>query len=169
MRRSLAILATLVLLWTGVSLVNDGLAPAHLSVFAGGLFVLFPALAMTLPEGLAATVLAGAVCDANAPVPFGTHVVLFSAAHAVLFASRDRVPHDLAAGRLWIALAANAVLFAALTAVFSRLRGLPANPWGALAADLACSEALVALAAGWFFALQGKALALVPSEPDLML
>ena len=169
MRRSLAVLATLVLLWAGVSLVNDGLAPAHLSVFAGGLFVLFPALAMTLPEGLAATVLAGAVCDANTPVPFGTHVVLFAAAHALLFFARDRLPHDLAAGRLWIALAANAVLFAALAVVCSPSRGGSAGPWGTLAADLACSEIIVALAAGWFFALQGKALALVPREPDLML
>jgi hypothetical protein len=165
MRRPLAVFATLLVLWALAAFATDALARWHLAVFAGGLFVLYPALSMPFSEGIVATLLAGAVCDAAAPVPFGTHVVLFAVAHTLLSASRDRLPHDHAAGRLWIALGANAVLFAALTVPRAPVGGA----WGTLVLNFLLSEAFVALAAGWFGAFQDRVLALVPRAPDLTL
>jgi len=81
MRRCLATFATLVLLWVVVAELNHGLSRFHVFLFAGGLFVAYAALALPWAAGLAAVLAAGMVCDANAAVPFGTHTILFAAAH----------------------------------------------------------------------------------------
>jgi rod shape-determining protein MreD len=166
MRRILALFLTALLLWAAVALANNALAPLHVTLFAAGLYMTYAALFVPLGDGLAASLLAGAVCDANAPVPFGTHALLFATAHVLIFAYRDRLPGDQPAGRAGVALLANAVLFIALSA----LQPAAAQPraWPRLAADLGCSEALVGLAAAWFFALQEKTLSFVPRDPERM-
>jgi rod shape-determining protein MreD len=166
MRRVLVLFLTLLLLWMAVAQVNDLLAPAHVSVFAGGLFVAYAALFLPLGEGLPASLLAGAVCDAHAPVRFGTFVLLFAIVHVLLFAWRDRLPHDQPAGRLGLVLLANLALFLALSGLASGPLPAHAGRWPRLAADLAVSELFVALVFAWFFALQERALALLPPDPE---
>jgi len=167
MRRALVLFLTLLLLWAGMAQVNDALAPEHISLFAGGLFVAYGALFLPLAEGLAASLLAGGVCDAHAPVRFGTQVLLFATAHVLLFAFRERLPHDQAAGRIGIVLLANLAIFLAL-AFLQAGRGARASLWPRLGVDLVCSQIFVALIVPWFFALQDRALALIPPDPERM-
>lgn len=169
MRRFLVILPTLLLLWALVSQLNHVLSPFHVYVFAGGLFVTYTALNFPLRAGMAASFVAGLVADANAPVPFGTHAVLFAAAGALLHDLRDRLPRDDTMGRVVIALMANFGLFLAMTFIEGAASPAPAGLWPRLLADLVCSQAALALAAPWFFALQGRALVLAGAEPEPLL
>ncbi|MBM3852984.1 MAG: hypothetical protein FJ399_07485, partial [Verrucomicrobia bacterium] len=94
MHRPLALFAPLVLLWALLAELNHALSGLHCHVFGGALFVAYAALHQPLRSGLAASLLGGLVCDANTPIPFGTHFVLFAAAHLFLHRVRDRVPRQ---------------------------------------------------------------------------
>ena len=160
MRRTLTLFATLIILWTVVTQLNHEISPLHVYLFTGGLFVAFAALTQPFRSGLLATALAGLVCDANTPVAFGTHVVLFGATHLILFRLRDRVPRDDTLSRVVVAVLANLGLFV----VFSLLQilrhpAITAN-WPRLLFDLVCSQVFLALIAPWFFALQERTLVL---------
>jgi rod shape-determining protein MreD len=160
MRRALVVFLTLVLLWAIVALLNDALAGLHLYVFVGGLYVTYAALVLPERPGLVAVFLAGLLCDANAPVYFGTHALLFAAAHAVLCNLRDRLPHEETAGRVAIALLVNFGLLLVLS--LSKIGGLPdpAASWIRIFADLFASQVFLTLIAPWFFALQERSLLL---------
>jgi rod shape-determining protein MreD len=160
MRRAAVLFLTLALLWTVVAQANGALAPAHVYLFVGGLYVTFAALVLPGGPGLAAVFLAGLMCDANAPVRFGTHALLFAAAHAVLVRLRDRLPHEHTAGRVVVALLANLGLFVALSLLRIGRLPDPAAAWARLGADLVASQLFLALVAPWLFALQTRALAL---------
>lgn len=167
MRPTAVLFATLALLWALVAQLNHVLAPSHIYVWVGGLFVTFSALVPRLRYGLIATLLAGLVCDATAPIAFGTHALLFAAAHAVLFNLRDRVPREETIARTVIALLANLALF--LVFSFLQIGDLPepAAAWPRLIFDLVCSQVLIAVIAPWFFALQERALALAAAAAPL--
>lgn len=164
MRGTVALFLTLYLLRALVAELNSALAGLHVWIFAGGLFVAYSALMLPFRQGFAASVLGGLLCDAAAPVAFGTHAALFAAAHAAVFNVRERLQRGEALVRVSVALIANLALFLALA--FSRLR--LAHSFGAelprTISDLAWSEALVALAAPWFFALQLRSLELARAD-----
>jgi rod shape-determining protein MreD len=158
MRGAAVLFLTLYLLRALVSEANSALSGFHLWLFAGGLFVAYPALMAPFRQGLAASVLGGLLCDAMEPVPFGTHAALFATAHAVVYNVRERLQRDDTLVRVMVALIANLALFLVLS--FARMRHVPAGGtvWPRLLCDLVYSEAVVALGAPWFFALQGRAL-----------
>jgi cell shape-determining protein MreD len=168
MSRLLALFLTVLVLAAAVARINDALTGVHLHFFVGGLFIAYGAFVLPRPAGLLAAILAGAICDARAPVPFGTHVLLFAAGAALLQALRERVPHDHLPGRVGIALAANLALFLALSLLQSLRAPAAARLGPRLVADLICSEIFLALIAPWFFAFQEKALALVPAPREGM-
>jgi len=168
MTRLFILFLTIVVLWAGVGQLNYALSGAHLHFFAGGLFVAYAALALPRSEGLTIAILGGAVCDAHAPVAFGTHVLLFAAAATLIHALRERLPHDHVLGRVSVALTANAALFVALSLLEAHGAARGVRLWPRLVPDLVFSEILVALVAPWFFSLQEKALALAPAEPQGM-
>jgi hypothetical protein len=157
-RSASALFLTLLVLWLLLAQVNHSLAPWHVYLFAGGLFVTLAALELPLRPGFAAILAAGMVCDANAPVPFGTHTLMFAVTYAVLFRLRDRLPHEELVGRVAIVLIANFALFFGLTLL--RLRPVPAGAWPRLVSDLLLSQVFVGLIAPWYFSLQQRALAL---------
>ena len=165
MRRGFAFFLTLLLLQALVAAANHSLAQAGACLFAGGLFVGTAAFLLPFGPGFAAVFAAGLACDANADVPFGTHALLFSAAHSVLFHLRDRLPHDETVGRVLIGLVCNLALFIVLTVLRIHLSPAPAVEWSRAACDLVLSQIVIALAAPWFFALQKSALALASAEP----
>ena len=156
MRSASALFLSLLLLWVLLAQLNHALAPWHVYLFAGGLYVTQAALEMPLGPGFAAVVGAGLVCDANSPVPFGTHTLMFAAAYAILFRLRDRLPHDEVAGEIAIVLIANFVLFFGLTSVELPHVARAAAP--RLVADLLFSQLFVILITPWFFALQQRTL-----------
>lgn len=160
MRRTLTLFACLLVLWMVVTQLNHALSEIHLYLFVGALFVSFAALTQPFTSGLWATALAGLVFDANTPVAFGTHLILFATTHVVLFRLRDRVPRDDTISRVIVAILANLALFIVFT-VFEFIRApMAASNWPRLAMDLVCSQVFLALIAPWFFALQEQALAL---------
>ncbi|MDB6169508.1 MAG: hypothetical protein JWM88_2372 [Verrucomicrobia bacterium] len=166
MRRTLVTFLTLLLLWVIVAQVNHAASAAHLYFFVGGLFVTYAALVLPLRGGLAAVLLAGALCDADSPVPFGTHVLLFALAHAVVFNIRDRVPRDETVARVIVALLVNLALFLALSFALVGRSPAPASAWPRLLADLVGSQLLLALVAPWFLALQARTLVLAGVDRD---
>jgi rod shape-determining protein MreD len=165
MRGAVALFLTLYLLRALVAEANNALSGAHVWLFAGGLYVTYSALMLPFRQGLAASILGGLLCDSLAPVAFGTHASLFATAHVVVYGVRERLQRDETAVRLAVALIVNLAFFLALS--FARLRLVPAGAaaWPRMAADLAWSEAALALIAPWFFALQVRALELARASP----
>ncbi len=165
MRGAVALFLTLYLLRALVAEANSALSGAHIWLFAGGLYVTYSALMLPLRQGLAATVLGGLLCDSLAPVAFGTHAALFATAHVVVFSMRERLQRDETMVRLAVALLVNLAFFLALS--FGRLRLVPAggSAWPRMLSDLAWSQAVLALVAPWFFALQSRALELARAHP----
>jgi rod shape-determining protein MreD len=166
MRRTVVTFLTLLLLWVILAQVNHLLGPLHVYLFAGGLFVAYAALVLPWRDGLAAVLLAGLLCDAGSPVRLGTHLLLFAAAHAVVFNIRDRVPRDETVARVIVALLVNLGLFLALSFVLVGRGPAPAEVWPRLILDLVCSQVFLALLAPWFFALQARTLVLTRVERD---
>lgn len=163
LRRALILFLTLFLLWFVVSEVNHALASWRVYVFLGGLFVAYSALTQPLRAGLAASLLAGLMCDANAPVEImGTHLLLFAAAHLTVLKVRDRVPRNDTMSQVITALLINLALFLA----FSVTQIGRSAAWQRLLADLLFSQALLVLLAPWFFALQSRALVLGRVDRD---
>ncbi len=160
MRRCLTLFICQVILWAIVTQLNHTLSGMRVHLFIGALFVTYAALTQPLASGLLATLLSGLVFDANTPVGFGTHMVLFAFTHVVVFGLRDRVPRNETLSRVVIAVLANLALF--LVFAMTQMVNLPSTAavWPRLLIELACSQVLVALIAPWFFALQTRALAI---------
>ena len=166
MRRTLVIAASLVLLWTIVALVNDALSGLRLYVFGGALYVAFAALTQPRRPGLIAVMMAGMICDAHSPVIFGTHMLLFAAAHFILFHIRDRVPREDNVLAIVVVLLTNLGLFLVFSFTQIHDSPMPSAVWPRLIADLVCSQFFLALITPWFFALQAGALALARVPRD---
>lgn len=166
MRHTAAIFLSLVLLWALVAEVNHALSGLRVYLFVGGLFMTYAALMLPWRAGLAATLMGGLLCDANAPVAFGTHLILFSAAFAIILHLRDRLPREDTIARVIVALLTNLALF--LLFSFTQIGGSPAaaEAWSRLFGDLVCSQLTLALIAPWFFALQRHALLLAGAERE---
>ena len=65
-----ALFLTLLFLQGLAAAANQALAPLHVYLFAGGLFVGTAAFLLPFGRGFAAVFAAGLACDANAGVPF---------------------------------------------------------------------------------------------------
>jgi hypothetical protein len=87
-------------------------------------------------------------------------MLLFAAAHFILFQLRERVPRDDNISLIAIVLVTNLALFLAFSFTQIHDSPAPAAIWPRLIADLVCSQLFLALVAPWFFALQAGALAL---------
>lgn len=166
MRRVLALFAAQLALWTLVSTLNHALTGWRVYLFPGALYVAFAALLQPRRPGLVVALLGGLVCDAATPVAFGTHTLLFAAAHLILFHLRDRLPKEDNLGLVIVVLFANLALFLVFSLGQIRSSPAPAAVWPRLIADLACTQVFLALVTPWFFALQAQALAFarVPRE-----
>jgi rod shape-determining protein MreD len=165
MRVSFVIFLTLLLLRTLVAEANNALSGLHVWIFSGGLFVAYSALMLPFTQGFAATILGGLLCDAVAPVPYGTHAALFATAHAVVYNMRERLQRDETAVRVVLVLLVNSALFLAISII--RIRHVPgiATAWPRIFWDFGWSELAVALIAPWFFAFQVRSLELARAIP----
>jgi rod shape-determining protein MreD len=161
MRRTLLLFVSMFLLWSVVAELNHALSAWRVYIFTGALFVAWAALTQPLEVGLTASLLGALLCDANAPVLFGTHLVLFAAAHLLIHHIRERVPRDDRIACVLIVLFANLGLFLLFSFTQVHRSPSPATLWPRLFVDLACSQIVLALVAPWFFALQERLLGLV--------
>lgn len=164
MRRPLTVFATLFLLWILIGQVNHLLSAWRVSLFLGGLYIVFAALKLRRSEGLGTVFAAGLLVDAQAPVPFGLHALLFATAYTVVFRFRTRIPRDDSLLSIVVALLANLGIFLGLS--FFALRNLPTgtNAWPRLLTDLALSQVVLAFVAPWYLALQTRALEIVGAD-----
>jgi rod shape-determining protein MreD len=110
--------------------------------------------------GLVVTMFGGMLCDAVTPVWFGTHTLLFVAAHAVLSRLRERIPRDDAVASILVALLTNLALFLLFSFTQIHRSPAPAAAWTRLVMDLVCSQIFIVLITPWFLALQTRALVL---------
>jgi len=165
MPRLLPTLLPLVLLTVLVSQLNHALAPWHVSLFVGGLLVVFAALRLDFDTGFSAVFLAGLFCDAAAPVRFGTQAFLFATAFTLIYSVRGRLPRGEMLVSLVFALLTNLGIFIALSLLLLAGTPLPFGIWPRLLVNLLCSQAFLALIAPWFFALQARAVELAGLEP----
>lgn len=166
MRGAAALFLSLYLLRALVAEANTALSSLHIWLFTGGLYVTYAALARPFREGMTAAVLGGCVCDCMTPVPFGTHAVLFAVAHTAVFNLRERLQRDEIPVRVGVALILNLAFYAVFTVACLRQVPAGATAWPRALADLLWSEAAVALAGPWFFALQARSLQLARALPD---
>jgi cell shape-determining protein MreD len=166
MRRALTLFLTLVVLWSVLAQLNHALAGWRVYVFGGGLFMAYAALTQPFRAGLITTVLAGLTCDANAPVIFGTHTLLFAAAHVALFHVRERVPRDDNLAAITVVLLTNLALFLVFSFLQIHKSPAPAAVWPRLIVDLLCSQILLVAITPWFFALQARALVLARADRE---
>ena len=175
MRRTLILFFTQLLLWALIAQVNHALSGYRVYLFTGALYLTFAALMQPLRAGLIATILMGFVCDAQAPINpelpsllyslAHTHTLLFVAAHLFIFHWRDRVPREDPVACVVVALIANLALFLAFSFLQILFSPAAASAWSRLIVDLLCSQLFLAVIAGWFFALQARALVLARVEP----
>ncbi len=165
LRWLLVFLANLLLLWLA-GLANHYLAPHAVSLYLGGLLVVYGALRLDLAHGYAATVLTGLACDAMSPAPFGTHVVLLGFVHAALLYGRRRFPRDEPIFATVVALFANLFLFLALSFLLISAHPRPAEGWLRLFVDLLASQLVLGLVTPWFMALQARLMQLARLNPE---
>jgi rod shape-determining protein MreD len=159
-RRILALFFSALLLWSLIAITNHYLAPWHVYLFVGGLFVTFAALQMPLRAGLYASLLAGLLCDAGAGTRFGLHAVLFGLVHGFVFNFRGRLDRGSTVVQVVVALLANVALFLGLSFTQTGALPVPGAAWLRLLWDLLWSQLAIALLAPWFFAVQRRALVL---------
>ncbi|MBP7143497.1 MAG: rod shape-determining protein MreD [Opitutaceae bacterium] len=164
MRRSLTLFATLFLLWAISAQINHYLSGLHVSLFLGGLCVVFAALRLNRNEGLLTSFATGLLFDATSPLWFGCHALLFATAHIVVFRFRSRVPRDETLIPIVIGLLANLGIHLGVS--FVALHDLPpgVNPWPRLLADLLFSQIALVLVAPWFLRLQERSLEIVGAD-----
>lgn len=158
MRHFFALSLTLVLLWGIVAEVNHAIAGFRIYLFTGALYVVFAALTQPLRAGLLVSCVGGLICDANAPVSFGVHLLLFSLAHIILHHVRDRLAHDDSTSLIVVSLIANLALFLLFSFTQISASPRPAAVWPRLIVDLLCSQVFVTIVTPWFFALQRRSL-----------
>jgi rod shape-determining protein MreD len=185
MRRTLILFFTQAVLWLVVGQLNDSLSGLRVTLLVSSLLVVLTALTQPLVAGFAAVFLTGLLCDSAQPlwvefdpaarwgfaaaVVYGlahANTLLLSAAHAVLFYLRDRLPRDRPVGLLVVALLANLALFLLFSLMQVAHSPAPAAVWLRLGIDLVCSQIFLALIGPWFFALQVRALALARVERE---
>lgn len=166
MRRLLILFACSLVLWAIVTQLNHSLTGIHVYLSIGALFVTFAALTQPFAPGLWSAMLAGLVFDANTPVAFGTHLVLFAATHLIVYRLRERVPRNDTVSRVTLTVLANLALFVVFS--FTQLMRTPAisGMWPRLVVDLLSSQVFLTLIAPWFFALQARSLALARVERE---
>ena len=166
MRRLLTLFGCALILWAIVSQLNHSLTPWRIHLFVGGLFVAMAALTQPLTAGILCSAGIGLVFDANAPVAFGTHLVLFCLAHVLVYRVRERVPRNDTVSRVTVAVLANLGVFL----VFSFLQVLRtpgvSGIWPRALVDLLFSQVALTVIAPWYFALQARSLALAGCERE---
>ena len=172
-RWAVVLLANVLLLWLG-GIANSHLASAWFPfadyfsahLYLGGLFTTFAALRLDPRNGWIATLLTGLAADAQAPVPFGTSVVLLGLVYAALLYGRQRFPRDEPLFGTIVALFCNLFLFLALSFLLVGAGPSPARTWLRLFADLILSQLVLAVITPWFLALQARSFELLRIHPE---
>lgn len=145
-------------LWTLCNQLNHTLSTWAFTITCGGLIVTFPALRLEHRDGWKIVFLLGLFFDADTPVRFGTHAVLFLTLFTVIHHFRQRVPRDEPLLGAIIAIVANIVILGVFTLLYLGRNPEPARMIARLISESALSSVAIALVAPWYFAFQEKTL-----------
>jgi cell shape-determining protein MreD len=159
-RRTLVVFCWGLILFVLARQANHALAGYGLSMWLGGLLVAFPALRLSPQQGFNACFALGLLVDAFSPFPFGLNAFLFGVTHLVIVRIRNRLASEETVIATVVALISNLALFLVLS-FFILGRAQSHSVSGLrLLSDLLLSQLVIGLTAGWFFALQERALGL---------
>ena len=160
-RRIIVLLVCGWILMTIVRQTNHLLSPSGLSIWMGGLLITLASLHLNPKTGFVSCFLMGLMMDAWSPLGFGTHALLFGAAHIIIVRVRNRfASHELTIG-ITVALITNLILFVFITFIaIGRSSGGTISGVRILS-DLVLSQVLLVLITPWFFSFQHRALDLV--------
>lgn len=164
--RWLLVLACNLLLGWLAGLANHHLGPHGITLYLGGLTVVYAGLRLDLRHGLAAVFLTGLAYDALTPVPFGLSAVLLGLAYGGLMQGRQRFPRDEPVFATVVALLANLFVFIAFSFVMVGDSPRPGLAWIRLFGDLVASQLVLLVITPWFLALNGRALELARLHPE---
>jgi len=160
MMRIPAIIVAQIVLLAIANGLNHALSGWQVSLFVLGMVPMFPALHMGAREGLFCCLLAGLLADAPEPVHFGSSSLMLAAAFLFVVQMRPRLPLDIPAVQVSLAIAVNLLLYLARFAGESRILPSVSGLWGRLLWEVLLSSVLVALVAPWFAAFQARLLSL---------
>jgi cell shape-determining protein MreD len=160
-RRTLVVFCCGLILFVLWRQANHALASLGMSMWLGGLLVTFPALRIAPQQGFNAAIVLGLLVDSFSPTAFGLNAFLFGISHLVIVRIRNRLAADEPVIATVVALITNLILFLILSFI-----ALSRNPEASISGlrlltDLVLSQLAIGLCAGWFFALQERALALI--------
>lgn len=159
-RRWAILLGCNLILLFALQQLNHAVSPWGFALYAGGLLVSFPALRLSLRNGLFVTVPTALFSDAFLPLPYGTSLLLLTAAHLIIHHLRGRLAREEVRVGVITALVANFFIFSAITLLMRQDRPPSGWYWVRAGTDLALSEAAIALLGPWFLAVQHRGLAL---------
>lgn len=158
-RRTLLVtLACSIILWVMVNQLNHSLTSWAVTLHLSGLLVTFPALRLEHRDGWKCVFLLGLFIDSTAPVPFGLHAALFLATFTLIHHYRQRLAREENLVGIVVAILANVVIFASLTAVLIWRNPEPSRIIGRLLMESTFSAIVIAGIAPWYFAFQQHAL-----------
>lgn len=158
LRTPFIVLLVNVLLWTIQSQLNHYISPWNLTVYLGGLCVVFAALRLSERDGVRALVLTGFWFDAATPVPFGLHTFLFLLSHTIIYSFRSRIAREETLVGLTLAALVNLAQIVALSIGLLHRGPAPIQMWPRLIEDSLVSFCVIVLIAPWAFAFQEQLL-----------
>ncbi|MEO6995583.1 MAG: hypothetical protein ABI273_18405 [Lacunisphaera sp.] len=172
--RWLVVLLANLLVWWLVGIANNYLSRfsflwmdyCSIHLYLGGLFVVYPALHLSRPQGWIAIVLTGLMMDALQPVPFGTEMLLLGLVYATLLYGRRRFPREGAVFGIVVALFANLFLVIALSFLLVGADPRPGEAWLRIFVDLLASQLVILIITPWFLALQERSMAIARLHPE---
>lgn len=157
-RTPLLVFLANVLLWTLQSQLNHYISSWNLTIFMGGLCVVFAALRLSFRDGVWALILTGLWFDAATPVPLGLHVFLFLFAQMILFSFRSRIAREENLVGVLIGVIVNLAIIIAISVGLLHRNPAPIQMWPRLIGDSLISFCAIVLIAPWSFAFQERLL-----------
>ncbi len=152
--RILAILLCNLLAYAFVRELNSALAGLSVHLTIDALFLLFPALYLSLFDGVIIVAITALLTDAWLPVPYGTSLFLFLIAYGLIRLTRSRMRRENKSHLIWLALAINGGFILALSVLMAFPDPAGLVYWMRNIFDTIISLAVLALLAGWWVDLQ---------------
>lgn len=152
--QTLTILGTNILLYILTQGLNNALTPVGLSIYLGGLFVAFPALYLPPTHALAVILLSAFIIDAPLLTSFGSTALIFSIGFYAASQARYHIHYPRKTLTPTVAFTLNIFLFLGTTLLAPETNFKNPNQLKSLAINLVLSQAVLVIAASWFFCLQ---------------
>lgn len=134
-----------------VGIINHWLTPLSLSVFIGGVAIVYPSLETHYRKGVPIVLITGLFFDAASPFEFGTMTLAFLAVYFLLRGLRRRLRGQENQYHMVAAFMANLVLFLLISVLAADWRLGEIFYWKRVGVDLLLSQIILIPCAWWLF------------------